>query len=346
MNYYLEQQPETKIDYMRIVLQGLLALLLVSLIVLAWSVRSWFLSRAEQNLAERQATPAATLNAAVKADMQQQPPSALPAPPQITLAQPVQAPAAVPAPATVAPSVAVAAPAAAAPSVAAPPPVAAPAPVAEPQSPAPPRQEAKAYNAVLTTTLDQALANLEQQSAARQAQSPAIDPQSMRTAAKPVTKEDVSYVSALGVQYQDRGTITPKLSDEELARRLNAGTQSQASQGKAVDTTNKVLIAAANGQGYQGELDALVAASLQRIKDEKAGVAAPAAGYLQGLQQEATVRENEARTYVVQAGDTLSHISARSYGSGTQYMKIFRANPTLITDPNRIYIGMVLRVPL
>lgn len=305
------QQEEVKPDYMKILLQGLAAVLLLSMIMLAWSVRSWLLSRTEQNLAGMQVAPATTLTTTVKAEVEQRPPVAV---------APVAAPA---------PAVAVA-------------PVVAPAPA--------PKAEAQGDGG-LSSSVDQALDNLKQQSAARAKQAtaaaaPAISPPDVNSA-QPATKEDKDYVQALTGQYQDRGKATEQLSDEELAKRINAGTQTQVSQGKAVDTTNKVLVlAAANGQGDRGELDALVAASLQRIKDEKAGIAAPAAGYLQGLQQEATVRENEARTYVVQTGDTLSHISARSYGSSAQYMKIFRANPTLITDPNRIYIGQVLRVPL
>jgi len=306
------QQQETKIDYMKMVLQGLAALLLISLITLAWSVRSWLLSRAEQNLAEQQVPPAAVLNTTVRAEIQQQPPTLPPAQPQVAAPQPVQ--------------------------------VSQQPPPAQPQIAAP-RQETKA-DAGISSSVDQAVASLGQQSAARQREAAPVTTPDMRTV-QPATKEDVAYVNALGIQYQDHGKPTEQLSEAELAKRINAGSTPQAAPGKVIDTTNKILLAAADtGHTPRSELDALVSASLQRIKDEKAGIVAPAAGYLQGLQQEAAVRENEARTVVVQAGDTLSHLSARSYGSSSQYMKIFRANPTLITDPNRIYIGQVLRVPL
>ncbi|OGT88785.1 MAG: hypothetical protein A2286_06975 [Gammaproteobacteria bacterium RIFOXYA12_FULL_61_12] len=299
------QQEEVKPDYMKILLQGLAALLLISLIMLAWSVRSWFLSRAERNLAEIQMAPATALTTTVKAEVEQKPSVAV-------------APA-------VAPAVAVA-----------------PAPKAEAQG-----------DGGLSSSVDQALDNLKQQSAARAKQAtaaaPAISPPDVNSA-QPATKEDKDYVQALTVQYQDRGKATEQLSDEELAKRIDAGAKTQTTQGKVEDVTNKVLISAGNGQpargnNLQSDLDTLVAASLQTLNEGKAAPATPPA-YLQGLQQEAEIRENEARTVIVKSGDTLTALSARAYGSSTQYMKIFRANPTLITDPNRIFIGQVLRVPL
>ncbi|MBU0499467.1 MAG: LysM peptidoglycan-binding domain-containing protein [Gammaproteobacteria bacterium] len=309
-------QQETKIDYMKMVLQGLAALLLISLITLAWSVRSWLLSRTEQNLAEQQAPPAATLNTTVRAEVQQPPPTPPPAQPQVADQQPAPAPQKEPA--------------------------------AEPQmapAPAPaPQLEARADGGV-ASSVDQALTSLQQQSALRQSLAGSTETPDL-SAAKPATKEDAAYVNALSAQYQDRGQPREQVSDEELAKRINAGTRLQAAPGKVIDTTNKVLIPAGGTErGSQGELDALVAASLQTISEGTA-TAAPQTSYIQGLQQEAAIRENEARTVVVKSGDTLTALSARAYGSANQYMKIFHANPTLITNPNRIFIGQVLRVPL
>ena len=49
--------------------------------------------------------------------------------------------------------------------------------------------------------------------------------------------------------------------------------------------------------------------------------------------------------YTVQAGDTLSKISKANYGDPNQYMKIFEANKPMLSDPNKIYPGQVLRIP-
>ena len=53
----------------------------------------------------------------------------------------------------------------------------------------------------------------------------------------------------------------------------------------------------------------------------------------------------EATYYTVVAGDTLSKISKTNYGDPNKYMKIFEANKPMLSDPNKIYPGQVLRVP-
>lgn len=54
--------------------------------------------------------------------------------------------------------------------------------------------------------------------------------------------------------------------------------------------------------------------------------------------------EPESRMYTVKSGDTLSKIAKEMYGNG-DYMKIFEANRPLLSDPNKIYPGQVLRIP-
>lgn len=44
-------------------------------------------------------------------------------------------------------------------------------------------------------------------------------------------------------------------------------------------------------------------------------------------------------------GDTLWAISAKYYGAGAQYTKIYRANTDKISNPNLIYPGQVLTIP-
>ena len=52
-----------------------------------------------------------------------------------------------------------------------------------------------------------------------------------------------------------------------------------------------------------------------------------------------------ARTYTVQAGDTLSKISKQFYGNPTEYMKIVNANKDQVSDPDKIKPGMRLNIP-
>ena len=52
------------------------------------------------------------------------------------------------------------------------------------------------------------------------------------------------------------------------------------------------------------------------------------------------------RIHVVKRGDTLSKIALEHYGEAGQFMRIARANPQAIADPNLIFVGQVLKVPI
>ena len=51
------------------------------------------------------------------------------------------------------------------------------------------------------------------------------------------------------------------------------------------------------------------------------------------------------RSYTVKSGDTLSKISKQFYGDANEYMRIFYANRTIITDPDKIQVGQQLVIP-
>ena len=53
----------------------------------------------------------------------------------------------------------------------------------------------------------------------------------------------------------------------------------------------------------------------------------------------------EAKYYTVVSGDTLSKIAKTNYGDANKYMVIFDANKPMLSDPNKIYPGQVLRIP-
>ncbi|UNU72572.1 peptidoglycan-binding protein LysM [Moraxella nasovis] len=53
----------------------------------------------------------------------------------------------------------------------------------------------------------------------------------------------------------------------------------------------------------------------------------------------------ESRFYTVKSGDTLSKIAKDMYGNANDYMKIFDANKPMLSDPDKIYVGQVLRIP-
>lgn len=53
----------------------------------------------------------------------------------------------------------------------------------------------------------------------------------------------------------------------------------------------------------------------------------------------------EAQYHTVVSGDTLSKIARTFYGDPMKYPLIFEANKPLLSDPDKIYPGQVLRIP-
>ena len=53
----------------------------------------------------------------------------------------------------------------------------------------------------------------------------------------------------------------------------------------------------------------------------------------------------EAQFYTVVSGDNLSKISKHYYGDANKYMQIFEANKPMLSNPDKIYPGQMLRIP-
>lgn len=68
--------------------------------------------------------------------------------------------------------------------------------------------------------------------------------------------------------------------------------------------------------------------------------------YETAIKKELTVRSNEMRIIIVQKGDTLSKIAKKAYGNRDAYSKIFTANPEVLKNPNEIFVGQRLRIPV
>jgi nucleoid-associated protein YgaU len=71
------------------------------------------------------------------------------------------------------------------------------------------------------------------------------------------------------------------------------------------------------------------------------GVAAVSADQVKAPPQTGTVEY-----YVIQKGDTLSAIAKKFLGNASAYPKIFEANREVIKDPDLIYPGQKIRIPL
>ena len=61
---------------------------------------------------------------------------------------------------------------------------------------------------------------------------------------------------------------------------------------------------------------------------------------------EADTKPPASQTYTVKPGDSLSKIAKEHLGNGNLYMEIFNANKDVLTDPDKLKPGMVLKLPV
>ncbi|MBG6109960.1 nucleoid-associated protein YgaU [Flavobacterium sp. CG_9.10] len=62
-------------------------------------------------------------------------------------------------------------------------------------------------------------------------------------------------------------------------------------------------------------------------------------------QMEVAIKEPEAKYHTVVEGDWLSKIAKTYYGDANKFNVIFEANKPMLSDPDKIYPGQVLRIP-
>ena len=103
---------------------------------------------------------------------------------------------------------------------------------------------------------------------------------------------------------------------------------------------SKVVMAVGNNDGIQ-KVDNQMRVPLASIQP------APATGATPTPAPEGDDHSDEDGVvfYPVEKGDTLSAIAKRLYGDPNKYNKIFEANRPMLSHPDKIYPGQVLRVP-
>ena len=150
--------------------------------------------------------------------------------------------------------------------------------------------------------------------------------------------KDKKLVQAL----QAAPTDTLKEQNVDVTKVAKGNVKAKVSD-KKIDTFNKVIVKPqSNGDDEFAKLTQEIDSILQSKDVQQVEQSNK---YNKIIQAETEQREKELRFYVVKRGDTLSSIARKAYGKASLYRKIYEANPDLIKNPNRIYIGMKLRVP-
>ena len=70
-----------------------------------------------------------------------------------------------------------------------------------------------------------------------------------------------------------------------------------------------------------------------------------AVGNVEGVASVEDEAATDAIFHTVEKGDTLSAIAKKTLGSANRYPEIFEANKPMLSHPDKIYPGQVLRIP-
>lgn len=102
-----------------------------------------------------------------------------------------------------------------------------------------------------------------------------------------------------------------------------------------VDVKDGVVTLAGEAESAEAmEKAMLMAGNVAGVKEVRADdVVAPAA-------------TDKVEYYEIVSGDTLSAIAQKYYGKASAYPRIFEANREVIKDPDKIYVGQKIRIPL
>lgn len=97
----------------------------------------------------------------------------------------------------------------------------------------------------------------------------------------------------------------------------------------------------------QGDKVVLTGKAKSQEEKEKAILAAGNIEGVAAVEDSVEVAEAapESTMHTVEKGDTLWAIAQKHYGDGSKYPAIFEANKPMLSDPDKIYPGQMLRIP-
>lgn len=148
-----------------------------------------------------------------------------------------------------------------------------------------------------------------------------------------------SFIKNAGAKVFGIGKTTEEEATEKAAKLVNAVNALELSvnglsievdddkatiNGEAEDlaTKEKVVLVVGNTEGIASVEDNMTVAEVEEIREEEM-----------------------AQFHTVVSGDSLSKIAKKFYDDAMKYPVIFEANKPMLTHPDKIYPGQVLRIP-
>lgn len=134
-----------------------------------------------------------------------------------------------------------------------------------------------------------------------------------------------------------------KLDITDLSVEYDDGIVGLCGECDSAETFEKAVLLAGN---VKGVID--VYTSKLRVKPSAQAVSIEAAPQASSPQQTVPVVEGAPKVeyYVIKSGDTLGKIAKHYYGNANKYPRIFDANREVIEDPDKIFPGQKIRIPL
>lgn len=135
---------------------------------------------------------------------------------------------------------------------------------------------------------------------------------------------------------------------EASAEKVNAANQAAANA--ITGYVAKMGLEAENLEiGFDGKTGAVSVSGIAETQETKEKILL-CCGNVRGVESVednmvVTSSEPDAQFHTVVSGDSLSKIAKQFYGNAGAYMKIFEANKPMLSDPDKIYPGQMLRIP-
>lgn len=124
---------------------------------------------------------------------------------------------------------------------------------------------------------------------------------------------------------------------KNLDVKFNEGIVTLCAECESAEALQKLILMAGNVKGVED------------VRVDKISITPPAASSsapAEPVAVETALEQANIEYYIIKKGDSLSKIAKKYYGNAMEYPRLFEANREVIEDPDLIYPGQKIRIPL